>query len=111
MLAELDALVAQELKECPPQWRALYERAGIEPEKWQLPPWGDEGSGFWVVAIHEGRVLWYNDIEEGWNVSTFSRRGLIDGYWCNQDPLELALPQLAGEPGVRLGPPQPIGDL
>src|SRR5688500_1409719 len=56
------------------------------------------------------RVLWFNDIEEGFNVSRFERAGEIRSteYWCNQDPLERALPLLQGKAAVRLGPQTPI---
>jgi hypothetical protein len=42
-------------------------------------------------------VLWYNDIEDGFNVSRFVQWGEIpsDEYWCSQDPLQYALPKLA----------------
>ncbi|HET7584960.1 MAG TPA: hypothetical protein VFK13_08635 [Gemmatimonadaceae bacterium] len=106
--AELEARIASELPHCTPDDRALYARAAIAPAKWQLSPWGDAGGGFWVIAVHEDRVLWYNDVEDGFNVSCFSRRGDVGEYWCNQDELRHALPRLAGELGVRLGPPQPL---
>jgi len=65
------------------------------------------------VAVRENRVLWYNDIEDGFNVSQYSAVGTIpdNEYWCNQDSLKWALARLAGEPRPRLGPPQPIPDL
>jgi hypothetical protein len=28
-------------------------------------------AGFWVVAVYADRVLWFNDIEWDFNVSTF----------------------------------------
>jgi hypothetical protein len=61
-----------------------WERIRIEPEKWQCSPWGDEGGGFWAVALLRGEVVWYNDIEDGFNTSPFTTRGVIAKYWCNQ---------------------------
>ncbi|MCH4246959.1 MAG: hypothetical protein LKF82_03845 [Acinetobacter populi] len=66
----------------------LWEIIKIMPVKWQQHPWGDEGNGFWVLAIIGNHVLWYNDIEEGFNLSTFKEWGIIEEYWCNQDDLE-----------------------
>lgn len=43
---------------------AFWEQIKITPVKWQLPPWGDEGGGFWVIGIWGQRCLWYNDIDE-----------------------------------------------
>ena len=36
-------------------------------------------------------VLWYNDIEEGFNTSSFTHEGVIEQYWCNQDTLHEAM--------------------
>jgi hypothetical protein len=57
--------------------------------------------GFWAVAVDDDRVLWYNDVEDGFNVSRFARRGEIprDEYWCNQSSLRQMLPALRGRPG------------
>jgi hypothetical protein len=107
-LAYLSAMIAENLEDCAPELRALYARTAIPPEKWARSPWGDCGGGFWAVAVHEGRVLWYNDIEEGFNVSPFSRWGEIGDYVCNQDELPWALPRLVGEWGIRFGAPEPV---
>lgn len=64
--------------------RAAWERIRIEPEKWRCSPWGDASGGFWVVAVRGGEVVWYNDIEDGFNASPFTIRGTIDEYRCNQ---------------------------
>ena len=91
----------------------LWEAIRIPPAKWQLHPWGDEGGGFWVVGIIGRSVIWYNDIEEGFNRSSYTTSGVIDEYWCNQDELEWTLNHLleeldGGSDGHRLGPPEPI---
>ena len=84
------------------------------PHKWQLHPWGDEGAGFWVVAQIGQKVIWYNDIEDGFNRSSCSELGLIDEYWCNQDELQWTVGHLLLElktgrnSGDRLGPPDPV---
>lgn len=74
----------------PAQLR-LWEAIRIEPEKWQQHPYGDQGKGFWVVGLIGRTVLWYNDIEDGFNRSRFAVYGTIDDYWCNQDELEVAV--------------------
>lgn len=45
---------------------------------------GEEGGGFWVVAILGKSVVYYNDIEEGYNFSSFTNYGEIDNYRCSQ---------------------------
>ena len=77
----------------PSQLR-LWQTIRIEPEKWQQHPYGDPGSGFWAVALVGRTVIWYNDIEEGFNRSCYSKYGTIDDYWCNQDELELTVQYL-----------------
>ena len=97
-------------------WEQTYfwESIKIDPVKWDLHPWGDEGGGFWVVAIMGNTVLWYNDIEDGFNRSKYSTFGLIDEYWCNQDELHWQLTHMITETkegrksGGFASPPQEI---
>lgn len=69
----------------------LWEAIRIEPEKWAQHPYGDQGKGFWVVGLIGRTVIWYNDIEEGFNRSEFAAYGTIKDYWCNQDELEVTV--------------------
>jgi hypothetical protein len=109
-LSDLQEMIRCDLAACSDEQRAFFARVAIQPEKWGQSSYGDEGGGFWAVAVKDDLVLWYNDIEGGFNVSRFATRGTIPGdeYWCNQDPLQFALPMLMGEPGSRLGPPESI---
>ena len=95
-----------------PQAR-LWDVIQTEPEKWQCPPWGDMGGGFWVVGLVGSLVLWYNDIEEGFNLSPWTQYGTIGEYRCSQDELEHALQNLlrlieTGEGFRYMGPPVPL---
>lgn len=92
--AALRARVAQGVARMSPAQLRLWEVIRIEPVKWRQRPYGDQGAGFWVVAIIGSTVLWFNDIEDGFNRSRYSAYGLIDDYWCNQDELELAVQYL-----------------
>ena len=82
----LSAIEAVETK-MEPQLKALWSCIRIRPTKWSLPPWGNEGGGFWVVAVIGQHCIWYNDIEEGFNLSRFDSFGQIGEYLCNQDDL------------------------
>lgn len=79
----LEEMMAAGLTEMDDSVQAAWHAMRIEPEKWQCSPWGDAGGGFWAVAVKDHQVVWYNDIEDGFNVSPFTRWGTIDEYWCN----------------------------
>jgi hypothetical protein len=49
----LDALVAKELADCPVPVCEFFTRWRVSPMKWVLRPWGDQGGGFWVVAVFQ----------------------------------------------------------
>ncbi len=91
----------------------LWDLIRIPPAKWQLHPWGDLGGGFWVVGILGRTAVWYNDIEDGFNTSSWTIPGLIDDYFCDQHDLRHVLAALAdaltdgADLPPKLGPPQP----
>lgn len=92
----------------------FWELIKIDPEKWKENSYGQEGNGFWVVAICGKKVIWFNDIEEGFNISNYKTFGEIADYWCNQDDLDVAVSRLfqlikfRGDIIGQAGPPQPI---
>jgi hypothetical protein len=96
-----------------PQKR-FWDVVRINPEKWQQHPYGDLGGGFWVVAVVGRTVVWYNDIEHGFNRSKYTVYGEIGRYWCNQDALEWSIQDIMNEiehgypESFGMGPPQPI---
>jgi hypothetical protein len=91
---ELEGLIAAGLAGADDAVLAAWERIRIAPEKWRCSPWGDLGGGFWVVAISGDAVIWYNDIEEGFNRSRFGERGVIAEYFCNQGDFSAVLSAL-----------------
>lgn len=74
----------------PPIFR-LWEAIKITPEKWSEQAYGLEGEGFWVVAVIGNRAIWFNDIEDGFNCSSYKVPGKLAEYFCNQDELEIAV--------------------
>ena len=84
---DLFSLTARAEAAMEPLALALWERIRVPPTKWALPPWGDMGGGFWVVAVADQECVCYNDIEDGFNVSRFETPGRIADYWCNQSEL------------------------
>lgn len=57
-------------------------------------PLGDLGGGFWAVGFIGRQVIWFSDIEYGFNVSQYESFGTILEYWCNQDELAYVIWQL-----------------
>ena len=105
----LEKIAHGEVNMSPSQLQ-FWETNRIPPQKWRLHPWGDQGEGFWVVAIIGKTVLWYNDIEDGFNHSQYTTHGVIDEYWCAQDELQHLIYKLeAGcDSKLRRGPPEPL---
>jgi hypothetical protein len=62
----------------------FWDYIKIQPEKWAEKTMGELGGGFWVVGIIGKSVIYYNDIEEGFNLSSFTNYGEIDNYYPNQ---------------------------
>ncbi|MBU1239028.1 hypothetical protein KKF84_13275 [Myxococcota bacterium] len=112
--AEIKKEIKRGITQMTSAQRYLWNTIRVPVQKWQLSPWGDLGGGFWVVAILGQTVVWYNDIEEGFNRSLYSNTGVIDEYWCNQDELQRTVGHLltkiktGEESGDLLGPPEPV---
>jgi hypothetical protein len=111
---ELRQTIAEAGARMSTRQRRLWDAIRIDPEKWSQSPYGDAGGGFWVVGIIGGIVIWYNDVEDGFDRSHYTLHGSITDYTCNQFELDTLVEQLlsfietghlAGE--VR-GPPQPV---
>ncbi len=92
------------------QWKGTSWTEGRSPRR------GDEGGGFWAVGLIGRNVIWYNDIEGGFNISSFTTFGSIGAYYCNQGSLQPVLYDLAqwlmvgDAPSARLGPPEQISE-
>ena len=44
-----------------------------------------------IVARNGDQVIYYEDVEDGFNVSPLSPDGQVLAHWCNQDELRFAL--------------------
>lgn len=92
----------------------VWEIIRIQPHKWAEHSYGSLGGGFWVVALIGSSVVWFNDIEDGFNQFEYADFGKFSEYWCNQDELEWAAQNVInlisdGYKSVgNCGPSQPI---
>jgi hypothetical protein len=71
-------------------WRLI----NIIPEYWEADSYGQKGKRFWVVGICGKAMIWYNDIENGFNLGTYDTYGKIENYTCNRYELRQLLWQL-----------------
>lgn len=93
-LHKLEILILQGELELEKEPLNLWNLIKIPPVKWQEKKHGDLGGGFWVVAIFGNEVIYYNDIEDGFNISEYESYGLIKEYRCNQYELNHVVVQL-----------------
>jgi len=93
-LNELSEIISFTESDIEDHLKTFWELIRIEPEKWKEKDYGEEGGGFWVVAICGKKVVWYNDIEEGFNISIYHTYGEIQDYFCYQYELNHVVWQL-----------------
>lgn len=86
-LPDLKNLILNGELELDDEQLIFWDLIKIEPEKWEEKDYGTEGGGFSVVAIMGRQVIWYNDIEDGFNISGYQKYGRIDEYHCSQEEL------------------------
>ncbi|HWF06468.1 MAG TPA: hypothetical protein VHA06_22450 [Candidatus Angelobacter sp.] len=87
---QLKLIVHGDLETCDAEQFAIFTRYAIEP---YLAPIVRNGTieSVVVVARRENEVIYWEDVEEGFNVSPIDSNGQILEHWCNQDELGLAL--------------------
>ncbi len=72
----------------------FWNKIKMTPIKWKENQFWNEENSFWVVAKHKNLVLYYNDIEEGFNISIFEKEGEIKEYCVEQDELHFSIIKL-----------------
>ena len=78
-----------------PSHRDKFKEISVVP--WQVELAERPGKFLWVVAEHQGQLLYYEDIEEGWEVEKRNATGGINGSSSNQFELKHVMYQLFGE--------------
>jgi hypothetical protein len=112
-LEELNSMMLDDETLMDEQELRLWDIIRITPQKWSEDGYGKKGGGFWVVGIIGSQVVWYNDIEDGFNISSYSSFGKIDEYVCNQDELWFTIKKLIqlidkGKSSLSRGGPKPL---
>jgi hypothetical protein len=106
---EVMKIVRDDLAECDEEQLVAFKRYAVEPYVAPILRYGEMGNAI-VVARRGDEVIYWEDVEEGFNLSPVALDGRILEHWCNQDELRFALNawiEGRGRP-VRLGPAMPI---
>jgi hypothetical protein len=75
---EFDSLVAEQEMALDGSQRAMLDACRVEP--WQAVIRRSEQGGderVWVIAERQGQVLYFDDVEWGWNFSEIDEEGRI----------------------------------
>ena len=102
-------LVDRDLLDCDEKQVALFKTCAVEPYAAPITRYGDRDTVV-VVARNGEEVIYYEDIEAGFNVSRVRPDWEILEHRCNQDELKFALNYwIEGRtPQGRFGRAQPI---
>jgi hypothetical protein len=73
---------------------ALWNSIKMTPEKWSQVSYPDSEDKFWVVGLAGKTAIYYNDIEEGFNISAFKTYGHLDDSGYEQDELQWTMIKL-----------------
>jgi len=83
-------IVQRDLAECDSEQADAFEKFAVEPYAAPIFRYGTLES-LVVVAQKGHEVIYWEDVEEGFNVSPIGTDGRILEHRCNQDELGLAL--------------------
>ena len=108
-IEQVNEVVARDVKDCDAEQLAAFAKYRVEPFSVPIVRRGQTESVV-VVARNGDQVIYWEDVEEGFNVSPISPDGRVLEHWCNQDELRFALNawiEGRGLPG-RFAPAVPI---
>ena len=63
----------------------------IVPERWNINEDDQEGVRFWVIGIIWNKSIYYDDIEEWFNISEYSLYWVLNIVNAEQDELQMAI--------------------
>jgi hypothetical protein len=108
-IEQVNKIVTEYLLCCDPEQVSAFRRCAVPPHRAEIVCYGRMEEVV-VVARKGDEVIYWEDVEEGFNVSPIAPDGRVLEHWCNQDDLGLALNSwIAGGTGpARLGPAAPI---
>jgi hypothetical protein len=93
-LTELEEWISRGESKLEGELLKFWNLIKIAPQKWQEKEYRDEVGEFWVVAVFGNAVVFYNDIEDGFNISPYTAYGQISKYACEQSELDWIVERL-----------------
>jgi hypothetical protein len=108
-IENVKTIVHEDLNECDREQRAAFVTYGVDPSFAPILRYG-KPEFVVVVARKADEVIYWDDVEEGFNISPLSHDGRVVEHWCNQDSLAVALNAwVEGRtPPPRFGPATPL---
>ena len=86
----VNEIVQKSLIDCDPDHRTAFLRYSVEPHVTPIVRYAQIETVV-VVARKGDEVIYYEDMDEGFNVSPICTDGFILEHWCNHDELGFAL--------------------
>jgi hypothetical protein len=101
-LDDVRKIMKGDLAKCTPQQTAIFRQYSVEPHFSPIVRYGESGFVV-VVAKKSDEVIYWEDVEEGFNISPLGPDGSVLEHWCNQDDLGIALNRLIESRECRTG--------
>lgn len=87
-------LIADGEAEMEQEMLSLWNAIKMTPEKWSQVSYPNKEIKFWVVGLTGNTAIYYNDLEEGFNISGFKTYGHLDDWGYEQDELQWTMIKL-----------------
>lgn len=95
---EVEALLEEGLAALHPTHRSRFEQMRVAPRR--VPVTSTPGEFVYVVAEYQGKVLYYDDVEDGWELEGLNEAGGITRRGRNQFELTHVMRQLFEPPNA-----------
>jgi hypothetical protein len=92
----VQSILQEELQQLHPKHQLLIERMQMLPKQISVARY--PGESVWAVAEHEDKVLYWSDVEEGWEREALQAGGALLDRGCGQFKLQHIIYQLFGSP-------------
>jgi hypothetical protein len=105
----VSGIIQRDLADCDHEQVEAFGKYAVAPYLAPILRYGNLESVV-VVARNGDEVIYWEDVEEGFNLSPLGPDGRVVEHWCNQDELGFALNTwIKDRPrSARLGPATPI---